>query len=501
MWKLRRMGCLVAIVLEAAIPGRGQTAPTNPTAELLRQLIRINSSNPPGNEVKLDRFLEAKLRPLGFEIEIIPTPEAGKAHFIARLKGNGSKKPILLAAHADVVSVERSGWSVDPFAGVLQDGFVYGRGAIDNKGSLAVFVEALIRLARNKIPLDRDIILLSEADEESGPYNTEWLAEHYFPRVDCAAALNEGGWIIENPDGTVRYMSVSTVDKISVWLKLTAHGVTTHSSMPVPDGAIFTLAKALSKIANYRTKLQLVPSTRQFFLTLAKTSKPPDSTVLYNLVKGTNPAQVEVAEKEVRKNPLFNAIMRNTIAPVFVNAGFRGNVIPGTAEATINLRLLPGTKIDDVIHEIQSVIQDSRVDVTLASGAARGTGDDIQLLRAHIEKATKVEPSSIDTDLYRALAAQGQEIFHAPVTPYLFQAGTDAAAWRSRGIPVYGIYPYPVSSTDLSRMHGDDERVSVRSLAQGTDMIYRVLVQVAAQRFSGTSARINPGAKATDDSP
>src|ERR1700728_170812 len=133
---------------------RAQTTPPSPTAELLQQLIRINTSNPPGNEIQLDEFLVAKLKPLGFETEIIPTPDAGKAHFIARLKGDGSQKPILLAAHADVVGVERAEWSMDPFAGILQNGYVYGRGALDNKGSLAVFAEAMIRLAQNKVSLN-----------------------------------------------------------------------------------------------------------------------------------------------------------------------------------------------------------------------------------------------------------------------------------------------------------------------------------------------------------
>lgn len=484
MGKLGRISCLIFVISLSAVTSTCQTVSTNPTAELLRQLIRIDSRNPPGNEAKVAEFLATKLKPLGFEVEIIQTPTPGKAHFLARLKGNGAKKPILLAAHADVVGFERAGWSVDPLAGILKDGYVYGRGAIDNKASLAVFTEALVRLAQNKVPLDRDLILLSEADEESGDYNTEWLAEHYFNKIDCAAALNEGGWIIKNSAGSVRYMSISTGDKMSVWLKLTAHGVTTHSSMPVPNSAIFSLAKALSRIANYQTKLQLTPSTRQFFLTLAKTSSPPMSTEFYDLVKSKNPQQVTMADREIGKNPLLNAVMRNTIAPVFLNAGFRGNVIPGTAEAKINVRLLPGVKVDTIIDEVRSVIRDSNIDVALTSGERPGATENLESVRKHIELLSNAQSSPTNTDLYQALATQGQEEFHAPVTPYLFQAGTDAAAWRSRGIPVYGIYPYPVTSDDLSRMHGNDERVSVRSLAQGTDMIYKVLVQVAASQSS-----------------
>jgi acetylornithine deacetylase/succinyl-diaminopimelate desuccinylase-like protein len=400
------------------------------------------------------------------------------------LKGNGSQKPILLAAHADVVGVERSAWSMDPFAGVIRNGYVYGRGALDNKGSLAVFAEALIRLANNKIPLNRDVVLLSEADEESGKYNTEWLAERYFNKIDCAASLNEGGWMMENPTGALQYVSISTADKISVWLKLTAHGTSTHSSMPVPDDAIFTLAQALTRLSSYGTKLQFTAGTRQFLLTLARTSPAPMSKTFGELLQGGNSAQVTTADAIVSKDPLLHAILHNTIAPVFLAAGFRGNVIPGTADAIINMRLIPGTLIDDVIHEIQAAVNDPRVDVELSNGAvpssvAAKTND--QQMRAHIQAVSGIRSSPTDTPLYRALATQVQAAFHVPVTPYLFQAGTDAFAWRSRGIPVYGIYPYPVSPEDIKRMHGNDERISVHSLDQGTDMIYKVLLQVAAR--------------------
>jgi acetylornithine deacetylase/succinyl-diaminopimelate desuccinylase-like protein len=170
----------------------------NDTANLLAEIIRIDTSNPPGNEAKLATFLKTKFEPLGLQIDIIPTPDPAKAHFIARLKGDGSKKPILLAAHADVVGVEREKWSVDPFAGVIKDGYVYGRGALDFKGGLAVFAQAVMRLAKNNVPLGRDVIFLSESDEEGGVYDTTWLAKDHFDKIECEFALNEGGWIIKN---------------------------------------------------------------------------------------------------------------------------------------------------------------------------------------------------------------------------------------------------------------------------------------------------------------
>ena len=440
-----------------------------PTADLLVELIRVDTSNPPGNEGQLDDLIAAKLKPLGFTVEIFPTPQAGKSHLIARLKGDGSARPVLLASHADVVGVEREKWTLDPFAGVVKDGYVYGRGAIDFKGGIAVFAEAVMRLARNKVPLKRDVIFMVEADEESQPLNTSWLAQTHWDKMDCEFALNEGGWIIKRPDGKVRYVSISTADKSSISLVLTAHGTSTHSSMPRSDSAIFRLSKAMAKLADYETKPELTTSTREFFMTLAKTADPPMSTYFTNLATSKDPVKIAEADREISKDVLLHAIMRNTIAPVLMNAGFRSNVIPGSADATINFRTIPGTTAEDLAAEIKRVIADSDVEIKLPAAGGRGA-------------QTRSQESTTGTDLYRALVQSAQKVWPGvPVTPYLFQAGTDAGAWRSRGVPVYGIYPYPISNDDLTRMHGNDERVPVESLEQGTDLIYRTLLQVAAR--------------------
>ena len=448
--------------------------PASPTARLLVDLIRVDTSNPPGNEAKLAELLAPRFRELGFQVDIVPTPEAAKAHFFARLKGDGSKRPILLAAHADVVGVEKEKWTVDPFEGVVKDGYVFGRGALDFKGGLAVFAEAVMMLARNKVPLARDVIFLAEADEEGRPLNTSWLAQNgHWDKMDCEFALNEGGWIIKDASGRVKYVSISTADKSAVTLLLTARGTSTHSSMPRPDNAIFRLSKALAKLADYDTKPQLTPATRQFFQTLAKTSEPPMSQYFRDLVESKDPKVVARADKEISKDPLLHAIMRNTIAPVILNSGFRTNVIPGSAEATINFRTIPGTDPEELIKEVQAVIDDPAIAVTMTGGAQA---------RAYAAAGRTMKPSPEDNELYRALVSQAKAVFPtAEVTPYLFQAGTDAGAWRSRGVPVYGIYPYPIDAEDLSRMHGNDERVSIQSLDQGTKMIYETLVKVAGK--------------------
>jgi acetylornithine deacetylase/succinyl-diaminopimelate desuccinylase-like protein len=466
-------GICLALTREAPAQVKG-----NPTAGLLTQLIRVNTSNPPGNNKELAELLATKFRALGAEVKIVPTPDAGKVHFIARIKGDGSKAPVLLAAHADVVGVERDKWTVDPFAGQVKDGYIYGRGAMDFKGGIAVFAEAIMELVKNHVPLHRDVIFLSEADEESGPYGTSWLAKSHWNLMNCEFALNEGGWIIRNAKGGVQYVSISTGDKVSIPLILTANGTSTHSSMPRPDSAIFILSKAMARLADYEPPVELTPSTREFFETLAKTSEPPLSKYFEDLVSSKDPQVIQEASRKIGKNTLLHAIMRNTFAPVFLKAGFRGNVIPGSAEATLNLRIIPGTDLQKFIAEIREVIDDPRVDVSLPSG----NNPDAARVKKLEEEAKSLKSSSTNTDLYRALEAGAHSVWPStPVTPYLFQAGTDAIAWRSRGVPVYGIYPYPITAEDLTRMHGNDERVSIESLEQGTEMIYRTLVQVASQ--------------------
>ena len=455
------------LVMCAALATRAESqAPLDSTASLLVQLVRENSSNPPGDTRGIARMLDPMFRERGFEVDVIPTPDSLKVHFVARLRGSGARRPVLIAAHTDVVGVEREKWSVDPFAGVVKDGYVYGRGAIDFKGGVAVFARATMLLAERKVPLDRDVIFLAEADEEGAlPYSAAWLAEHHWPKIDAEFALNEGGWIIQRDDRRVRYVSISTADKGVFVINLVSHGTSTHSSMPVPDNAIYSLGRALARLADYETPVTLTPETRQFFLTLAKTSTGATAQALRDLVNGGGQRRAR-ADREISRDPLLHALAHTTIAPVIVNGGFRSNVIPGSAQVMLNVRAIPGTKPEDIAAAIRRAIADTTVEVQL---------------QVFAQRPIPVSPDT--TALYRALAAAAKAEFpEAEVTSYLFQAGTDAAAWRARGVPVYGIYPYPITAEDLKRMHGNDERVSIESLRRGTEMIYRTLVDVAGRK-------------------
>ncbi len=459
---------LVTATMAASItmPRAMKAQATDSTAALLVELIRANSSNPPGITRQVAAALAPRFRARGFDVKIIETPDTNKVHLVARLKGDGSKRPVLIAAHADVVGVEREKWTVDPFAGVISGDHVFGRGAVDFKGGMAVFARAAMMLAERKIPLARDVIFVAEADEEGAlPYSATWLAREHWSDIDAEFALNEGGWIMRGDDGAVRYVSISTADKLSIPLTVTAHGTSTHSSMPRPDNAIFLLARALARLSMYETPLTITPATRQFFTALSRTSKPPMSGYFRDVV-GSDPARARRADSVVSRDPLLHSLIRNTIAPVIINGGFRSNVIPGSAEATINLRLIPGSDPAALVDQLRRVVRDTSVQLSIGSRVV-----------------ARPAASSEDTDLYRALARSAKTQWpNAEVTPYLFQAGTDAGAWRSRGVPVYGIYPYPIDADELTRMHGNDEKVSIASLREGTDMIFRTLVDVAGKK-------------------
>jgi len=234
--------------------------------------------------------------------------------------------------------------------------------------------------------------------------------------------------------------------------------------MPRPDNAIFRLGRALARLSEYETPVNLTRETRQFFLTLAKTESGAMAEYYRNIASDDS-VLVQRANAALRNDPLLNALIRTTIAPVIVSGGFRNNVIPGSAEATLNARLIPGAEPAAIAAELRRVIGDSLVEVSVPQSAP----------------ATAVSPDT--TELYRALVREARRQYpSAEVTSYLFQAVTDARAWRSRGVPVYGIYPYAIDADDLTRMHGNDERVSVQSLEDGTEMIYRVLLSVAGKR-------------------
>lgn len=463
-----------------AADSSGQVESGRETVELLQTLLRMDTSNPPGDTNAVASHLKSLFDPLGIPNEIIVAPNGKAAHFIARLGGNGSKRPVLLAAHTDVVPVERDRWSVDPFGGQEKDGFVYGRGALDNKSAVAAFARAVIRLKQSGAPLARDVIFLAEADEEQGQFNTSWLAREHWQKIDAEFVLNEGGSTVWDSGHEVTAVTVSYADKLTVNLKLTATGASGHSSRPLPleTTANGQLIGALGRLTSYETSIQLTDATRQYLTALAKQKKGAFADAVAALLAERDLAQLKVkARRLIELDDTawgLEGLLRNTFVVTMLDAGVKPNVIPGSAEAVMNARLLPGNTVDDFIAELARVIDNPRIKVDIISG--RSEPD----VASYYRKRSELKPSPIDTDLFAAIEAAVSKTWpSATVMPTLLVASTDATPWRERGVPVYGVGPFPVDQVSLRRVHGDDERVQVRAVHEGAEFVYRVLASVA----------------------
>ncbi|WP_211241413.1 M20/M25/M40 family metallo-hydrolase [Pseudonocardia spinosispora] len=452
--------------------------------ELARTMIRFDTSHNgdggitrPHADMLKDMFDAA-----GAQTEILNVPKADNAHFVARITGTGQGgKPLLMLGHSDVVSVERDRWSVDPFGGEVVDGWLYGRGSLDMKGANAAFISALLRHVQEGTRFDRDIIFLSDCDEEAGPSGTRWLARSHWSTIDAGAVITEGGWILTRSDGVTPMLAGITVqDKSATNVELVARGTTTHSSKPMPDSAIIRLDRAISRLADYQPPATLAPVARPYFEALAAATDNPALADALRLLLSTadQTERNRAADLVVSLSPypwLHNAMLRHTVTQVIQQAGYRTNVMPGSATATMNLRLLPGGQpVAETLDQMRAVLgAEPQLDLRIST---KGTTQAPDQLLVQYQQRLADSPSSTDTDVYRHLEQSLRDTYGGiPVAPGPFEAGTSAGPWRERGIPVYGIYPYAVDNDTMVRMHGNDERIRVDALRRGTDLMYRFL--------------------------
>src|SRR5216684_1882603 len=348
--------------------------------KFLSELVKIDTSNPPGNETRAAEYIKGVLAAEGIPAQIYESVP-GRGNVVARLKGNGRKKPLLLMGHLDVVGVERSKWTVDPFAALIKDGYLYGRGSTDDKAMDAANLEVFLLLHRLKVPLDRDVILLAEAGEEGTPqFGIDFMIEKHWEEIACEFALNEGGDTPE-ADGKVRYVGVSTTEKVPRGLIVTARGTSGHGSVPRMDNAIVHLSAAVARIGMWEAPMRLNETTRRFFQQLAKIS-PPEKARLYAHVE--DPA---VQQKLHETEPAYYSMLRTSLAPTIIKGGFRINVIPADARAEIDVRALPDENMDALKADLARMINDSAVEITSAPG--------------NLRPATP--PSGLETDAFHAL--------------------------------------------------------------------------------------------------
>jgi acetylornithine deacetylase/succinyl-diaminopimelate desuccinylase-like protein len=470
----RRLRTILALVALMALSGAGSltraldksaspdfNAARDEVINILSGFVRIDTSNPPGNETKGAEYLKSILDREGIPSEIIEL-ERGRGNIVARLKGNGSKKPILLMGHIDVVGVEREKWTVDPFGGVVKDGYLYGRGSSDDKGMTSACLEVFLLLHRLKVPLDRDVIFLAEAGEEgTSSVGIDFMVQQHWDKIECEYALNEGGMIYA-PDGKVKYVGVATTEKVPRGFKLVAKGSSGHGSVPRMDNAITHLSAAVAKVGNWQPPMRLNETTRAFFSRLAKIS-PPNEGNLYSHLE--DPANSEMIQEKIRvSNPTYNSMLRTSIVPTIIKGGFRSNVIPGDAEATLDVRAVPDEDIDALARALRNLINDPAVEVI--PPPARG------------RPATP--PSRLDNDMFRALERTQAKLFPGTVTlPLMLTGATDSAQLRAKGVQAYGLGSI-AGDRERGSVHGNDERISVEGLGRFVEFIYWAVMDVAA---------------------
>jgi acetylornithine deacetylase/succinyl-diaminopimelate desuccinylase-like protein len=467
--------CVLALV--AAMPVRAQfpnapamgtqnETPVGDTAVLAQEargwlidLIKINTTNPPGNEQQTAKYIAGVLTKEGITPEILDlTP--GRSAVVARLRSSALPNPskaVLLVAHMDVVGVERNKWSVDPFAGTIKDGYIYGRGAIDDKGMLAANLAAFIALKRNNVHIERDVIFLATADEENfGDASMRMLIAKYWDKIAAGFALNEGGKVVVK-NGKVQYVGLQVAEKVPVNITVTAKGTGGHASMPSKDNPVVHLAAAVEKIGNYTAPVRLTSIVRRYFEGLAGIES--DDVAKWMRVIDT-PDRGDHAQRVLSDaSPMWNSMMRDTIAPTMLEAGVRANVIPSEAHATINVRLLPGDTITPLMSDLEKLVNDPSVKLDVVPGSGLVAPD-----------------SSLETDFYALITKEcAKEFEGAPVLPFMSPGATDSAQLRLHNVQAYGLLPFPLTAEDAARMHGNDERIPLAAFAQGVDLTTRIV--------------------------
>ena len=430
----------------------------------LQTMIRMNTVNPPGNEIQVARYLESTLKAAGIETHLFE-PSPGRAAFVARLKGTGAAKPVLIMGHMDVVGVEREKWSVDPFAAEIRDGYVYGRGAIDDKGMLAANLETMLLLKRHVLDrggtLTRDVIFVANSDEEAGgEWGMGWLIKNKPELIQAEFALNEGGRtrIVR---GKPLYVAVQNTEKVSHVVKMSARGPGGHASVPLAGNAVLRLGRALAAVGGHREPVLMNPTTREFFGALSRVWPDRLERAAMADIVSKQPTRVRRGAKVLEKTPVFNAVLRNGISATIVSGGIRSNVIPTEAIATLNIRTLPGESIDSVLRRLRRTIGDTLVTLSVSS---------------HGEDAPA---SDFHSPMFAAIAESARALDSGlSVVPYMSTGATDSARLRAWGMQAFGLLPFPMNQDDEDRMHGNDERVPVESLHFGTKLIYGAVYRV-----------------------
>ena len=466
---MRRIPVFPAILVGfLAVTAGAQTTSPSPdpdkaqaeAAHFLADLIRIDTQDPPGNESRVAEYLQKTLQAEGIDSEMLETVP-GRNSLVARLKGDGSKRPLLIMAHEDVVPVDRARWTVDPFAAIEKDGLLYGRGVSDDKAMLAANLETFLQLKRLNVPLARDVIFLAEASEEmSSPAGMSALVERYWDKINCEFSLNEGGGaLVEN--GKIKYIGVGTAEKLPRGVTVQATGSSGHGSVPRVDNAVTHLAAAVAKAGTWETPSRLNETTREFFQRLATISSPDEAAWYKHVLDPKVQSELRV------KKPQYYSMLRTSVVPTMLKAGIKENVIPPTAEATLDIRALPDEDLGKFREMLAQVINDPQVKV-VASDATYSMPPS--------------SPSQLHTEMFIALEhAQRLVVPDAVTLPTMGTGATDSSFLRTKGVQAYGI-GVPKTEQESRTVHGNDERIEIKQLGTFLRFEWAAVTEVAGKK-------------------
>jgi acetylornithine deacetylase/succinyl-diaminopimelate desuccinylase-like protein len=450
---MRRLSALVVALAVAGVAADDNRPLGERTRQYLTDLVRLDTSNPPGNETRVADYLKQVADSHQISCELLGADPSRK-NFVARIKGNGKGRPLLLIAHSDVVPADRKQWTVDPFSAELRNGFIYGRGTLDDKSLLAAELAVMVEIKRRNIKLGRDLILVSESDEEVGSTGIDWLTQHQFPKIDAEFALNQGGSIIETKDGPV--FRIQTNEKISTRLVLTAKGTAGDASLPRPDNPSVHMSRAIVKLSDAEQPIKLNPTTRAYLRNLSGLSEYTWLDPILRSRKLDDPATQQAAAAQIRaKDPELDALLHTTVSVTTIN----GN----GAEAQIDVRRTPSETREEILLRFKQIINDPAIEIALAPG----------------QQMPSTEASPRTTALYRAMERAIDRMYpHDIVTPYMSRGATDGSYLRSRGITVYGV-PIFVREPADARAHGNDERISPKNIEDGVELLWQIVLEAA----------------------
>jgi acetylornithine deacetylase/succinyl-diaminopimelate desuccinylase-like protein len=448
----------------AAVLAPAQTESPAPDQQLARsiyeELVDSNTSYTTGQTTPAAQAMAKRLLDAGFAKDDVAVLGAAphKGNLVARYRGTGRARPLLLLAHLDVVEAKREDWSLDPFKLVEKDGYFYGRGTGDDKAQAAIWVANLIRMRREGFRPSRDLILALTADEEGGgPWNgVDFLLRQHRDLIEAELCLNEGGWG-EERGGKKLLNLIQVGEKHSATYRLEVKNPGGHSSMPVKENAIYRLAAALGRVAGYEFPVRLNDVTRNSLKTLAGLQQEPIASELRQAAAGDAAAQSAVAEV----SPQWNAVMRTTCVATGLDGGHAENALPQTAGARVNCRILPDETPEQVEATLRDVVRDDKVAISVTS--AHG--------------ASPMSP--VRPDVLAATEKLTSEFWPGVVTlPYMVMGGTDGRMLRREGIPCYGVQGIFFDAADI-RFHGRDERVGVRAFYEGQEFLYRLVKELS----------------------